>query len=397
MDGEHGQFPPAIDVLDRVEPVGRFVIEELSLVLAPPVAAGRLEDRGPEPVRSLEPDQRDHATHRHAADRDPSGIEPMATEGGDHVVDLVGRLLDVVEEGLRPHPVLGSPLAMAGEVDGAAADAGAGESQVPPGIQFLVGRPTVHPEQARGRRRGGFGPDEEAGDVGTESDVLRDRPQAAGKTFIEIRHAPTIASTGRSGDTATMLKILGGEFRSRILESPPNADTTRPITARVKESVFNLLRGWFDDATVLDLFAGVGTIGLEAVSRGATDVVMVEQDRRISSILRFNVEELGCGDRATVVQADAFGPAALAQAPRECDIVFLDPPYPLWRDEATRGRVLDLAKRCRAVMKAKSFLVLRLPEPFEGTLEGFEGPETHDYAEDMFVHLFMPGDGASDE
>ena len=123
---------------------------------------------------------------------------------------------------------------------------------------------------------------------------------------------------------------------------------------------------------MLDLFAGVGTIGLEAVSRGATDVVMVEQDRRISSILRFNVEELGCGDRATVVQADAFGPAAL-QRPAMCDIVFLDLPYPLWRDEATRGRVLDLAKRCRAVMKAKSFLVLRLPEPFEGTLEGVRG------------------------
>ena len=195
-----------------------------------------------------------------------------------------------------------------------------------------------------------------------------------------------------------MLKILGGEFRSRILESPPDAETTRPITARVKESLFNLLRGWFDEAVVLDLFAGVGTIGLEAVSRGAREVVMIEQDRKISAILRFNVEELGCGDRATVVQADALGPAALAQAPRDCDLVFLDPPYPLWRDEAIRRRVEDLAVRCRSVMKASAFLILRTPEDLasDWTLPGFDGPETHQYAEDMFVHLFMPSPEASE-
>lgn len=196
-----------------------------------------------------------------------------------------------------------------------------------------------------------------------------------------------------------MLKILGGQYRSRIIESPPDSDVTRPITARVKESVFNLLRGWFDDASVLDLFAGVGTIGLEAASRGATDVVMIEQDRRTAAILRFNVDELGCGESATVVQADAFGPAALAQAPRDCDVVFLDPPYPLWRDEATRGRIIELAVRCRTVMKEKSFLVLRIPEEFgsdDGGLPGFDGPETHRYAEDMYVHLFMPTPAEAD-
>lgn len=194
-----------------------------------------------------------------------------------------------------------------------------------------------------------------------------------------------------------MLKIIGGEFKSRILEGPPDAATTRPITARVKESVFNLLRGWFEDAVVLDLFAGVGTIGLEAVSRGASEVVMVEQDRRIAAILRFNVEELGCRDRATIVQADALGPAALAQAPRDCDLVFLDPPYAIWRDEGIRPRILDLAVRCRDVMKSQSFLVLRTPEDFGeagGELSGFDGPETHQYAEDMFVHLYMPSGDA---
>ena len=188
-----------------------------------------------------------------------------------------------------------------------------------------------------------------------------------------------------------MLRILAGQYRSRILESPADTATTRPIVARVKESVFNLLRGWFDDAIVLDLFAGVGTIGLEAVSRGAREVVMVERDRKIAAMLRFNVEELGCGDRAVVVEADALGPAALAQAPRACDLVFLDPPYPLWQDPETRRRLVDLVSRCRTVMKASSFLVLRTPDR-EGVEEipGFDGPETHQYGEDMYVHLFMP-------
>lgn len=196
-----------------------------------------------------------------------------------------------------------------------------------------------------------------------------------------------------SRDTVRMIKIIGGEYRSRILEGPPDASTTRPITARVKEAVFNLLRGWCDDAVVLDLFAGVGAIGLEAVSRGAREVVLVELNTRIASILEFNVGELGCRDRATVVRADALGPAALAQAPRDCDLVFLDPPYALWDEEASRERLLDLVARCRANMKDASFLVLRtptdIPADFPG-VPGFDGPETHPYAEDMYVHLFAP-------
>ena len=203
------------------------------------------------------------------------------------------------------------------------------------------------------------------------------------------------------------MRIVGGEFGGTPL-SAPKGRTTRPTGERTREALFSILASQADfslaRARVLDLFAGVGAIGLEAVSRGATDVVMVEQDRRTAAMLRFNIEELGCGAQATVVQADAFGPAALAQSPRACDVVFLDPPYPLWREEATRTRLLELAARCRTVMKDKSFLILRTPEDlgeaFEG-LPGFDGPETHRYAEDMFVHLFMPraegGAGDSEE
>ena len=156
--------------------------------------------------------------------------------------------------------------------------------------------------------------------------------------------------------------------------------------------MFNLLRGWFDDAKVLDLFAGVGTIGLEAVSRGAREVVMVEMDRRIATILQRNINSIGCGEHATVVRADALGPAALAQAPRDCDVVFIDPPYELWKNPETQPRIIDLLVRVRACMRDKSFLVLRtsLPWDKEISIPGLEGPETHVYSLDMYVHLFVP-------
>ena len=189
-----------------------------------------------------------------------------------------------------------------------------------------------------------------------------------------------------------MLRINGGQYKRTILQGPPDAETTRPITARVKESIFNLLRGWFEDAVVLDLFAGVGAIGLEAVSRGAREVVMIEMDRRIGNILDENIRTLNCEDRATLVRADALGPAAMAQAPKNCDVIFVDPPYPMWEDEETRSRLIDLCVRAVPMMKAKSFLVLRTPfDWIEGdVIDGLEGPETHQYSPDMFVHLFAP-------
>lgn len=190
-----------------------------------------------------------------------------------------------------------------------------------------------------------------------------------------------------------MLKILGGEFRSRYLHSPEGEDQTRPMTSRTKESIFNLLRGWFEGARVLDLFAGVGTMGLEAVSRGATEVVLVERDREVFNYLTGNIASLRCGDRAVAIQGDALGPIAIQRAPKPVDIVFLDPPYAMMYDDDLRAKVLEQARLLRSVMAEKSFLVLRSPielPPNEIRLDGFDGPETHNYSREMLVMLYMP-------
>lgn len=190
-----------------------------------------------------------------------------------------------------------------------------------------------------------------------------------------------------------MLKIISGEYRSRRLASPPDETITRPYAQRVKESVFNLLRGWFDDARVLDLFAGVGTMGLEAVSRGASQVLMVEQNRSIFRLLEENIQSLDCGDRATAMNADALGQTCLLRAPQPVDIVFVDPPYAMMREEASQQRVLGQVQRVRSVMGDSGFLVLRSPQKPHGPqweLEGFDGPEVHKYAKDMWVLLYAP-------
>ena len=163
------------------------------------------------------------------------------------------------------------------------------------------------------------------------------------------------------------------------------------MPARVKESIFNLLRGWFEDARVLDLFAGIGTLGLEAVSRGAADVVMVERDKEIHSILEWNIRELGCDDRCRAVKADALGPSALAQAPRPVDVVFMDPPYAIMAEGKMVQAVLTQLERLEPVMADKSWLVLRTPMALseqQRTLAGYSGPELHEYGEDMFVYLY---------
>ncbi|HRP61954.1 MAG TPA: 16S rRNA (guanine(966)-N(2))-methyltransferase RsmD [Phycisphaerales bacterium] len=193
-----------------------------------------------------------------------------------------------------------------------------------------------------------------------------------------------------------MPRIIAGEYRSRRLVAPDDDALTRPYTDRVKESVFNLLRGWFDGARVLDLFAGVGTMGLETVSRGAAKVLLVEQNRKVFKLLEDNIHALGCGDRAEAMLGDALGSACLLRAPKPVDIVFIDPPYEMMKRQDSRRRILGHVSRCTEVMGDHAFIVLRSPidpegaESFEFSLPGLDGPEVHKHGSEMWVLLYQP-------
>jgi 16S rRNA (guanine(966)-N(2))-methyltransferase RsmD len=167
-----------------------------------------------------------------------------------------------------------------------------------------------------------------------------------------------------------LMRIIAGAFRRRVLKTPPDGSVTRPIPDRVKESLFQLLRGHYEGATVFDAFSGTGAIGLEAVSRGAVKCVMVEKDRRIAEILRSNVEMLKCEDRCEVLIADALGPAALARAPRPLHLAFLDPPYPLVRERSGFERVKAQMEKLVGLLDDTGFIVLRTPWPLRFEVEG---------------------------
>jgi len=185
-----------------------------------------------------------------------------------------------------------------------------------------------------------------------------------------------------------MLRILGGQFRSRQLKTPPDNAVTRPWTGRARESVFNQLRGHINDGIVLDLFAGVGTMGLEAASRGAQTVVLVEQDYKVFNMLEANIEKMQCEDRATAMQADALSSLPLLRVPRPLDVAFIDPPYSMMENEAMRVRILDQIARIEPLLDAEGLIVLRTPKNPNETdhlVEVLAGPEVHKEGLGMWV------------
>src|SRR3989454_5219624 len=121
------------------------------------------------------------------------------------------------------------------------------------------------------------------------------------------------------------LRVAGGEARGRKLKAPKNI---RPTQGMVKQAIFNMVGPRIDAAAVLDLFAGSGALGIEALSRGAARVTFVDQQPRGLAILRQNLDALGFKERAHLVRADVVRWLdASPDAIKSADFVFLDPPY----------------------------------------------------------------------
>jgi 16S rRNA (guanine966-N2)-methyltransferase len=144
--------------------------------------------------------------------------------------------------------------------------------------------------------------------------------------------------------------IIAGEFRGRRLLAP-EGDRTRPMLGRVREALFSTLGDLVEEAHVLDLFSGSGSLGLEALSRGASSVRFIERERRALSVLSANIDELGVSERAQIIRGDAFerdlwcpaeveGAAQVSTTGAWAQLVFLDPPYPRLQSLAPRRAVL---------------------------------------------------------
>ncbi len=160
------------------------------------------------------------------------------------------------------------------------------------------------------------------------------------------------------------MRIIAGELRGRRIDAPPGL-ATRPMLDRVREALFSTLQPRLRDAVVLDLFAGSGSLGLEALSRGARSVRFVERGAPAVATLRKNVDALRVRARVEVLVGDALKPASWLPA---VDVVFLDPPYAMI--EERRARVLRaLATLVESHLGADGIAVRHVPR---GALEAEE-------------------------
>jgi 16S rRNA (guanine966-N2)-methyltransferase len=148
------------------------------------------------------------------------------------------------------------------------------------------------------------------------------------------------------------LRIIGGEWRGRRIRFPGEGGI-RPTPDRVRETLFNWLMAHVAGSRCLDLFAGSGALGLEALSRGAAHATFIERERSNVTSLRETTALLAPG-RSTVIEADAL--AWLAGPPQAFDIVFLDPPY-------AAGQLTDAMRllESRGWLAADAFVYIELP------------------------------------
>lgn len=161
------------------------------------------------------------------------------------------------------------------------------------------------------------------------------------------------------------MRIIAGTKRGMKLLSP-KTQVSRPITDRVKESLFSVLYKYDlpDGKTIADLFSGVGSLGLEALSRGAEFVTFVEQDPRIIATLKKNIEKSGFDNKSKVIRANAFSVGAPVNE-QVYDLVFVDPPYACTEDVGPNSPLSGLLDLLNSQVVADGIVVVRANESTE--------------------------------
>lgn len=136
------------------------------------------------------------------------------------------------------------------------------------------------------------------------------------------------------------MRVVAGKYRGKNLASPKD-DRVRPTTTRIKETLFNVLQGYSRDAVVLDLFAGSGALGIECISRGAKEVVFVDNNKDSIELVRKNLQ--GIDGNFKVVNSDFSGVLRNAYVTgKKFDMIFVDPPYASGLGELALGLIFDL-------------------------------------------------------
>jgi 16S rRNA (guanine966-N2)-methyltransferase len=161
------------------------------------------------------------------------------------------------------------------------------------------------------------------------------------------------------------MRIIAGKYKSRIIKTIKSYDT-RPVLDRVKESVFNILihKYLLEEFEVLDLFAGSGSFGLEALSRGAKNVTFIEKAPLTCKIILENIRNLGCESECTVLKRDVKN--YIETCSGSYDMIFYDPPFKL----AEAKTILDLIYN-KGILKEEGILIFRSDYDYNSDSFGF--------------------------
>jgi 16S rRNA (guanine966-N2)-methyltransferase len=125
------------------------------------------------------------------------------------------------------------------------------------------------------------------------------------------------------------MRVIGGTYRNRTLATPKGTQT-RPTSGQLRECLFNICQSYIEGARFLDLFAGSGAVGIEALSRGASHATFIDASKEALACIRKNIESFGLEDRSVILGQDFFqGLRYLSKHGRQFDIIFSDPPYSL--------------------------------------------------------------------
>jgi 16S rRNA (guanine(966)-N(2))-methyltransferase RsmD len=187
----------------------------------------------------------------------------------------------------------------------------------------------------------------------------------------------------------TGLRVIGGKARGQRLRSVPR-DTTRPITDRTKESLFNIIGGDIQDASFLDLFAGTGSVGIEALSRGAAYVRFVDRERLAASTVKTNLASTGLSAGGDVLLMDSF--RLLEAVPdRAFDYIYIAPPQykGMWR------RALELVDTNLGWLEGDAWVIAQIhPVEYEAVeLANLEEFDRRKYGSTLLVFYQIAVEG----
>ncbi|MEN8434610.1 16S rRNA (guanine(966)-N(2))-methyltransferase RsmD [Clostridium septicum] len=162
------------------------------------------------------------------------------------------------------------------------------------------------------------------------------------------------------------MRIIAGKARGRKL-IPPATMETRPTLDRVKEAMFSIIQGYLPDSVVIDVFAGTGSLGLEAASRGAKEVYLVDKSQITFPLLKENIENLKFEDFCTGLNMDSYEALrTLAKKDKVFDIIFIDPPY----CKEMIPEAIKIVKE-NNLLKENGIIVTKI-DSIEDIYEGFE-------------------------